>query len=338
MLDPEQNHAFSDNFLGCGFDLGAVLFIATANDPDAILPALKDRLEIVELEGYTVQDKLAIGRDHVLPRVRTDSGLPGAPSIDTATLEGIVTGWTREAGVRELSRVPASVHRDRAVRHLSGDAAALATPITLEEVARVVGPRRFREARTQRELVPGRVHGLSVGPEGGAILSIEVLALPGKSELRLTGLQGEVMREAAETARSCLRARCTALGIDEALLARTDLHVHLPEAAVKKEGPSAGLATFLAMVSALTGRRARGDVAVTGELTLLGEVLPVGGVRAKLLAAERAGLAQVVLPGANLADVPADARIERIHVETVEHAITALLAPNADKRLESEAR
>jgi len=324
VLDPEQNHAFSDNFLGCGFDLSAVLFIATANNPDAILPALRDRLELVELEGYTIAEKLVIGRDHVLPRVMKESGLPTPPPVDEVTLEGLITGWTREAGVRELQRVLGSLFRERAVRHLSGDAAALSESVGLEEVARVLGPSRYRQAKTLHNLPVGCVHGLSVSAEGGSVLPIEVLALPGKGELRLTGRQGEVMREAAETARSCVQARAAALGLDEALLATRDLHVHLPEAAVKKDGPSAGLATFLAMVSALTGRHARGDVAVTGELTLLGGVRAVGGVRAKLLAAERAALAAVVLPGDNAADVPSETRVARVHVDTIDAALAVV--------------
>lgn len=326
VLDPEQNHAFQDNFLGCGFDLSAVLFIATANVVDHIMPALRDRLELVELEGYTVQEKLVIGARHVMPRVRKDTGLPGEPPIDEATMGRAIVGWTREAGVRELQRVLSAVHRDRAVRHLRGDAAALTEPITEEEIAAVVGPARYREKEIPKTLTPGLVHGLSVGAGGGDVLPIEVLAVPGKGELKLTGRQGEVMREAAEAARSCVRARAAALGV-EGLLAERDLHVHLPEGAVKKDGPSAGVATFLAIVSALTGRSARGDVAITGELTLHGSVLPVGGVRAKLLAAERAGLSRVVLPAANEADVPSDARIERVFVSTVDEALDAVLTP-----------
>ena len=325
VLDPEQNAAFQDHFLGCGFDLSAVLFIATANEVDAILGPLRDRLEIVELEGYTLPEKVAIAKSHVLSRVRADTGLPGAPPVDDDTLSAIVSGWTREAGVRELSRVLASVHRDRAVRHLSGDDAALSEAITEEEVARVVGPQRYRERPPAKELTPGLVHGLSVGAAGGSVLPVEVLVVPGRGELRLTGRQGEVMREAAEAARSSVRARASELGIDGSSLSERDIHVHLPEAAVKKEGPSAGLATFLALASALTGRPARADVAVTGELTLHGAVLPVGGVRAKLLAAERAGFARVVLPEGNAPDVPSDARIERVLVSTVDEAIDAVL-------------
>ncbi len=325
VLDPEQNHAFSDNFLGCGFDLSSVLFIATANDLETIPPALKDRLEVVELEGYTAAEKLVIGRDHVLPRVQKESGLPRQPEVADDILEAIIAGWTREAGVRELQRVLSTLYRDRAVRHLSADADALSAPITLEEVTRIVGPARFRKTSTQKTLAVGRVHGLSVGGDGGAVLPIEVLALPGKGELRLTGRQGEVMREAAEAARSFLRSRAARYGIDASVFQTHDLHVHLPEAAIKKDGPSAGVATFLAMLSALTGRAARGDVAVTGELTLLGEVLAVGGVRAKVLAAERAGLSQVVLPQENVADVPDDARIPRVHIERVEDAVDVVL-------------
>lgn len=325
VLDPEQNHAFSDNFLGCGFDLSPVLFIATANDLETIPPALKDRLEIVELEGYTAAEKLVIGRDHVLPRVQKECGLPSQPSLDDEVLGAIIAGWTREAGVRELQRVLAALYRDRAVRHLSSDAEALTAPFTLDEVTRVVGPARYRSASTSKSLAVGRVHGLSVSGDGGAILPIEVLALPGKGELRLTGRQGEVMREAAEAARSFLRSRAAEYGIDAAIFQTRDLHVHLPEAAIKKDGPSAGVATFLAMLSALTGRAARGDVAVTGELTLLGEVLPVGGIRAKVLAAERAGLSQVVLPQENIADVPDDARIPRVHIERVHEAVDVVL-------------
>jgi ATP-dependent Lon protease len=327
VLDPEQNHAFGDNFLGCPFDLSSVLFITTANDPGDIMPALRDRLELVELEGYTTPEKIAIAVRHVLPRVRKDVGLPGEPPIDERTIERAITGWTREAGVRELQRVLAAVHRDRAVRHLRGDAAALTAPIVEDEIVRVAGRPRHRDTAIEKDLRAGRVYGLSVGPEGGAVLPVEVLATDGRGKLRLTGQQGDVMRESAAAARTCVRARAGALGLREEGLARRDLHVHLPEAAVKKDGPSAGLATFLAMVSALTGRRARADVAVTGEITLHGAVLPVGGVRAKLLAAERAGLARVVLPADNAADVPDDARVERVLVQRVEEALDAVLEP-----------
>ncbi len=325
VLDPEQNHAFSDNFLGCGFDLSAALFVATANDVADIMPALRDRLEIVELEGYTLPEKLTIARTHLVPRVRADTGLSVELPIDEVTLERAILGWTREAGVRELSRVLGAVHRDRAVRHLRGEPNALHEPILEDEIVRVVGPPRYREQARQHTLVPGLVHGLSVGAEGGAVMPVEVLCVPGTGMLRLTGRQGDVMREAAETARSCAHARAQALGIVDPFAER-DLHVHLPEAAVKKDGPSAGLATFLAIISALSGRPARAEVAITGELTLHGSVLPVGGVRAKLLAAERAGLEKVVLPAGNAPDVPADARIERVFVERVDEAIDVVLA------------
>ena len=327
VLDPEQNHAFADNFLGCPFDLGSVLFIATANDPGAILPALRDRLELIELEGYLPQEKRVIAERHVLPRVQRDVGLPEPLPIDTTLLDALVTGWTREAGVRELQRLLSSLARSRAVRHLRGEQDALATPITLEEITERLGPPRHRDRPHPAALPPGRVLGLSVGADGGAILPIEVLALPGKGELKLTGRQGEVMREAAEAARSCVRARASALGIEPSVLRDHDLHVHLPDGAIKKDGPSAGVATFLAIVSALTQRPVRGDIAITGELTLLGEILAVGGIRAKTLAAERAGLCRVLLPEANRADVPREVTIDRSFLTTLDEAIALALAP-----------
>ncbi|UJR81893.1 S16 family serine protease [Sandaracinus amylolyticus] len=322
VLDPEQHHAFSDNFLGAPYDLSKVLFIATANDVDRILPALRDRLEVVELDGYTLGEKVRIASRHVLPRLARSHGLAAPLTADAETLAAIVEGYTREPGVRELERVLSAVHRARAVE-LARGAAASDAPITIAEITTVHGPPRHRRVPPATRLPIGSAHGLSVGGDGGgAVLPIEVLRAPARGarpELHLTGLQGEVMRESARTALSRIAAEASAIGAPDAALV-ADLHVHIAEGAVRKEGPSAGVPLYLAIRSAITGLAVRGDVAWTGEITLHGAVLAVGGVRAKVLAAERAGLRAVIVPEANRADVPAEARIEILFVRDLAEA------------------
>jgi ATP-dependent Lon protease len=317
VLDPEQHHAFGDNFLAAPYDLSKVLFIATANDLSRVAAALRDRLEVVELDGYTVAEKVCIAQAHLLPRLAAMHGLAAPLAIAPERLADLVERYTREPGVRELERVLATVHRARAVAEVRKRGTG--TPVDDAEIARVLGPPRFVRAELESLLPVGAAHGLSVGSDGsGAVLRVEALRTPATGPapaLHLTGSLGEVMRESARAALSRLHAEAAELGLVPDVLA-SDLHVHLPEGAIKKEGPSAGVAVYLAMRSALTGVRVRADAAFTGEISLFGAVLGVGGVRAKVLAAERAGLALVVVPAANLLDVPADARIA---VRLVEH-------------------
>jgi ATP-dependent Lon protease len=319
VLDPEQHHAFGDNFLGAPYDLSKVLFIATANDLSALAPALRDRMEVVELEGYTLAEKVLIAAEHLLPRLARRHGLPAPLVASPELLAAVVERYTREAGVRELDRVLAALHRVRAVAELRGGADASSAPLGAEEIARVLGAPRYRRAPAELRLPIGAAHGLSVSGDGsGQVLPVEVLRAPAAGpapSLHLTGSLGEVMRESARAALSRLSAEAAEIGIADGALA-SDLHVHLPEGAIKKEGPSAGVAVYLAMRSALTGAPVRGDTAWTGEISLFGAVLAVGGVRAKVLAAERAGLAWVVVPEANRADVPPDVHIE---IRFVEH-------------------
>jgi endopeptidase La len=342
-LDPEQNAHFQDNYLAVPYDLSHVLFIATVNDLGAVNPTLLDRLEVVELEGYTVREKEIIARRHLAARLREEHGLPAPLAVDDDALRLVIEGHTREAGVRQLSRALGAVHRARALALVrgvavpehaegntgreAGDAAGagdLAAPITVAEVERVLGPPRHVVAQSEAALPPGVATGLSVGADGGALLFVEVVTMPGKGELRLTGRLGDVMRESAQAALAYLRADPARYGVAPDRLER-DVHVHVPEGATPKEGPSAGLALVAALVSAATGRAARGDVALTGEITLTGRVLPVGGVRAKVLAAERAGIRRIVVPEGNRADVPEGVGAEIVFVGRVEEGVEAAL-------------
>lgn len=318
ILDPEQNTAFRDNFLGVGFDLSGVFFICTANDASAIHPVLLDRLEQVELDGYAVDEKVRLARAHLLPRLATETGL-GAP-LDLAddVLTAVVEGHTREAGIRQLRRALEGLYRARALAKVRGQEDA--GPVTTDEVTRVLGRARSPRREREVELPPGTAHGLSVNADGGALLPIEVVRLPGKGDLHLTGRLGEVLRESARAALSHLRHRPERYGL-LATQFDVDLHVHLPDGATPKEGPSAGVALAIAMCSALSGRPVRADIAFTGELTLGGRVFGVGGVRAKALAAERAGCTQVVLPAENRGDLPEGLRVTPVIVETLEQAM-----------------
>lgn len=334
VLDPEQSHAFSDNFLSAPYDLSRVLCIATANDIDAVMPALRDRLEVVELDGYTTREKLHIARRHLLPRLATAHGLACPLDVSDDVIVSATESYTREPGVRELERVLAAVHRARAVETVRNPGGASASSaIELAEIRRVHGPPRFRLVDVRSLLPVGAAHGLSVlGDGSGAVLPIEVVwsAARGRAPaLHLTGLQGEVMRESARAALSRLHTEAASLGIGADLL-DGDLHVHLPEGGVKKEGPSAGVAVYLAMRSALTGVAVRGDVAWTGEITLHGRVLAVGGVRAKVLAAERAGLRTVALPEANRIDAPDDAKVEITFAAHLDALVRLAFAPPPD--------
>ncbi|MRG94324.1 S16 family serine protease [Polyangium spumosum] len=331
VLDPEQNPHFQDNFLGVPYDLSHVLFVATANDTSQIHPTLLDRLELCEIEGYTAVEKTMILRTHLLDRLRAEIGLPKTPEIEDEAVTALIDGHTREAGVRQLRHALAKVLRARAlalVTRKDGGATEAndeaGAPITVAEVEAALGPPRFTKAKALGVLPVGVTTGLSVGPGGGSVLFVEAATMPGRGELVSTGSLGDVLKESVRAALSHLRAETSRYGVEQGKLASTDIHVHVPEAALAKDGPSAGTAIFAALVSALSGRPAPADAALTGELSLSGRVLPVGGIRAKLIAAERAGLARVVIPEANRADVPEDLHLDVTFVNTVEEVYRAL--------------
>jgi len=316
VLDPEQNHAFTDHYLELPFDLSEVLFIATANDISQLSPPLRDRLEVIDISGYTTQEKVAIATKHLVPKQLEKHGLPeGALDLDSATMEAVVRDYTREAGVRQLSREIAKLCRAVALdwaRKLPADTAdrAAPEPVTLREgdlKAKLGRPRFFAEMN-DRARPPGVAAGLAWTPVGGDVLYVESTRMNGKGKLEITGQLGDVMNESARAALAYLRSHANDLGIDADFLDRTDLHIHVPAGAVPKDGPSAGVTMFTALASLLTGRRVRPDTAMTGEATLRGRVLPVGGIKSKVLAAHRAGFTRVLLPKRNehhLDEIPA---------------------------------
>ncbi|ROR32065.1 endopeptidase La [Inmirania thermothiophila] len=330
VLDPEQNATFQDHYLGVPFDLSRVLFICTANVLDQIPPPLRDRMEVIELPGYTEEDKLEIARRYLIPRQLEAAGLDaGRCRIDDAALRDLIRGYTREAGCRGLERQIGALCRHAAMRIAEGDAERV--EIGPADLAPILGPPRFENEAALRTSVPGVATGLAWTPTGGELLFIEATRVPGKGGLILTGQLGDVMKESAQAALSLVKSRAQALGIDPAVFDSADLHVHVPAGAIPKDGPSAGVAIFLALVSLLTGRRVRPDTAVTGEITLRGLVLPVGGIKEKVLAAHTAGIARVVLPARNRRDyeeIPEHARagLELVWVENVDQALEAALA------------
>ncbi|MDD9801845.1 MAG: endopeptidase La [Deltaproteobacteria bacterium] len=302
VLDPEQNSTFSDHYLEVPFDLSQVLFIATANVEDPIHPALRDRMEIIELPGYTEEDKLQIAQRFLLPRQRRENGVAGIElEIPAETLRAIVRSYTREAGVRNLEREIGAVCRKIVRRVASGAEGGFR--VAPEDLAELLGPVKFEPELAERAGRPGVAVGLSWTPAGGDILFVESTAMPGRGALKLTGSLGDVMRESAEAARAWLQSYGQPLGIPAGAFEKRDLHVHVPQGAVPKDGPSAGVAMVTALASLLTGRAADPDVAMTGEITLRGKVLPVGGIKEKVLAARRAGIHRVVLPEKNRRDV-----------------------------------
>jgi ATP-dependent Lon protease len=338
VLDPEQNATFRDNYLGVPFDLSHVLFIGTANVLDHIPAPLRDRFDVIELPGYTAQEKLAIARRYLVKRQLAASGLdPGACRIEAAALRRIIHDYTREAGVRSLERAIGKVCRSVAQRVASGETASVTVrPGDLDEV---LGAPTFEDEVAERTSVPGVATGLAWTPFGGQILFVEATSMPGTGELLLTGQLGEVMRESALAAMSLVRSRAAKLGIDAPALRERDIHVHLPAGAIPKDGPSAGVAMFVALVSLLTGRPVRSDVAMTGEISLRGRVLPVGGIKEKVLGAQAARIRTVLLPRRNLRDledVPEGTRgkLAIVPLSTVEDAIEAALEPARRSRAE----
>jgi ATP-dependent Lon protease len=314
VLDPEQNSSFSDHYLEVAFDLSKVLFIATANQLDPIPWALRDRLEIIELPGYTRQEKKMIARKFLVPKQLDDHGLTAerCDITDEAVFE-IIDSYTREAGVRNLEREIGSVCRAVAVKVAEGQAKDHEV-ISSEVVEEVLGPKKFVSEVADRTSEPGVATGLAWTAVGGDILFIEATKMPGKGKLTLTGQLGDVMKESVTAALSFVRGRAAQLGLDPGnFLENVDLHVHVPAGAVPKDGPSAGITMYTALVSLLTGVPVRPDVAMTGEITLRGNVLQIGGVKEKLLAAHRAGIRRVIIPDRNvkdLIDVPEEVKSE----------------------------
>ncbi len=328
VLDPAQNHTFRDHYLELDLDLSDVLFIATANVMESIPGPLLDRMEVIRLDGYTDDEKVTIGRDHLLARQLERAGLtPDELSVPDPALHRIVADYTREAGVRTLERELGRLIRKVATRLAAGDATA---PITVDEgdVAGYLGRARFWHEAAERTAVPGVATGLAVTGAGGDVLFIEATTMDGEPGLTLTGQLGDVMSESARIALSYVRAHHDELGVPASALERRHLHVHVPAGAVPKDGPSAGVTMTTALVSLLTGRPVRSSVGMTGEVTLSGRVLPIGGVKQKVLAAHRAGLTEVVLPernGPDIDDVP----------EHVREAMTFHLAAEVGQVLEA---
>jgi ATP-dependent Lon protease len=331
VLDPEQNNSFSDHYLEVPFDLSQVLFIATANVLDPVPAALRDRLEVIELPGYTEEDKLEIARRYLLPRQLEANGLTFASlSVPDETLLTLIRSYTREAGVRNLEREIGGVCRKIALRVASGERGAFR--VEPGQLADLLGPVRFEPELAERAGRPGVAVGLAYTPSGGDILFVEASRMPGQGELRLTGSLGDVMRESAEAARSWIQSHASELGLAADEFGTFDLHVHVPQGAVPKDGPSAGLAMVTSLASLLTGRSAPPDVAMTGEITLRGKVLPVGGIKEKVLAAKRAGIQRVVVPERNRRDVEEIAAhlvkgLDFQYVARIDEALDHILAP-----------
>jgi ATP-dependent Lon protease len=331
VLDPEQNSSFRDNYLAVPYDLSSILFIATANVLDTIPGPLRDRMEVIQLPGYTAQEKLQIARRYLVERQRKASGLAAEQcSITDAALEAIIHDYTREAGVRNLEREIGNVFRYVALRVAEGSVESML--VTPAEVGTILGPRRFEAETAMRQPVPGVATGLAWTPVGGDILFIEAACMPGNGKLILTGQLGDVMKESAQAALSLAKARSAELDIAPGVFERSDIHVHVPAGATPKDGPSAGVAMFTALASLLTGRAVRTDVAMTGEVSLRGLVLPIGGVKEKVLAAQRAGIRTVMIPRRNerdLEDVPADAREQMrfVLLDDVDQALATALTP-----------
>jgi ATP-dependent Lon protease len=329
VLDPEQNGTFRDNYLGVPFDLSRVMFIATANVLDQIPAPLRDRMEVIELPGYTQEDKLAIARRYLLDRQRRAAGLSAAQcEVTDAAIEAVIGGYTREAGCRNLERELGKLCRHAALRVAMGEAGI--QRIDAADLPAMLGPVRFEPEVALRTGVPGVATGLAWTPVGGEILFVEASRAPGSGRLILTGQLGEVMKESAQAALSLLKARAATLGLDPMAFDGQDIHVHVPAGAIPKDGPSAGVALFTALASLFLGRTVHANVAMTGEITLRGLVLPVGGIKEKVLAAHRAGIGHVLLPARNrrdFEDIPETVRRQMAFswLESVDDALAQAL-------------
>jgi ATP-dependent Lon protease len=313
VLDPEQNTSFQDHYLDVGFDLGQVLFLCTANVRDRIPDALGDRLEVIDLSGYTPLEKNAIAKGHLIPKSLEGHGLADLGiHFESAAIDRIVQAYTKEAGVRQLEREIAAILRKLARHSLQPEKGEAFDPLVSPgRLHKLLGPEKYLEPKLGDGRIPGIVNGLAWTAAGGDLLTIEATAMPGKGNLKLTGKLGEVMQESAQIALSFVRARTEKYGLEKDFLEKLDIHLHVPEGAIPKDGPSAGITMAAALVSALTGIPAKLEVAMTGELTLRGMVLPIGGLKEKLLAAHRMGRTTVLVPRENarhLEDIPEEVK------------------------------
>ena len=338
VLDPEQNREFRDHYLDAPFDLSQTIFICTANTLETIPGPLRDRMEVLQLSGYTEQEKLKIAHGYLVPRQLKENGLrPGEVTFSDAAILKLVREYTREAGVRNLEREIGSICRRLVARAAEGKA-ALPFHVTPDVIADLRGKPKFYDEVVERTEIPGVATGLSWTPFGGEIIFVEATRMPGAKGFLLTGQLGEIMRESAQAALSYVRSHATELGINRRELDKSDIHVHVPAGAQPKDGPSAGVTIVTALVSLFTGRKVCADVAMTGEITLRGLVLPVGGIKEKVLAAHRAGLKRIILPRRNqpdLDDLPAEVResLEFVLVEHVNQVLAAALSPITRKRV-----
>ena len=342
VLDPAQNSTFQDHYLAVPFDLSQVMFIATANVLDTIPAPLRDRMEIIQLSGYIEEEKLAIAKNYLIPRQTAQNGLDqGEIGFTDEAIREVINSYTREAGVRQLERELGAICRGVATRIAEGRK----EPITIERdaVRDYLGPQKFFNEVALRTSLPGVTTGLAWTPVGGDILFVEATKMPGNGKLQLTGQLGDVMKESAQAAFSLIKSRADSLGIEAEVFRQQDLHVHIPAGAIPKDGPSAGVTLFVALVSLLLDRRVRTDVAMTGEISLRGLVLPVGGIKEKVLAAKRAGLSRVLLPDLNqrdLEDIP-PAALEGMRFEflkTVDEALAHALEPSEDSSASPSSR
>ncbi len=330
VLDPEQNNTFTDHYLDVEYDLSKVMFIATANVTHTIPAPLKDRMEIISLSGYTHLEKLAIGRQFLVPKQIAEQGLEDAKiTFDNTALEELIDSYTREAGVRNLEREIGSVLRKIARRVLKHDGTFEMT-VERKKVKELLGKAKFRSQTIHDKAEIGLATGLAWTEVGGEILSTEVALSRGKGNLTLTGKLGDVMQESARAALSYVRSRAELFGLDPDFHSSLDIHIHVPEGAIPKDGPSAGITMATALLSAVTKIPVHRDFAMTGEITLRGKVLPVGGVKDKILAATRAGITKIILPAENerdLEDIPADVRekMEFHLVESMDEVVTLAL-------------
>jgi ATP-dependent Lon protease len=335
VLDPEQNNSFSDHYLEVTFDLSHVMFLATANVIDPIPAALKDRLEVLELPGYTRDEKRNIARQFLVPKQLEEHGLQATQvQLTDEAVSEVIDGYTREAGVRNLEREVGSVARGIAVKVAEG--ATEQFNVLAKDIPDYLGPQKYMSEVAERTAEPGVATGLAWTPVGGDILFIEATRMPGKGSLVLTGQLGDVMKESAQAALSFVRAKAKWLGIEENFLDKTDIHVHIPAGAIPKDGPSAGVTMFTALASMLTGKPIRSDVAMTGEITLRGNVLPVGGIKEKILAAHRAGIKRIIMPDRNqkdMVDVPEQAKneMEFFYVKKIDEILALALTEMPEK-------
>lgn len=331
VLDPAQNNTFSDHYIEVPFDLSDILWIVTANDLGGIPRPLRDRMEIITLSSYTEQEKLEIAKQYLLPRQRSKNGLTGKQiRLGAGVLQQLINGYTRESGVRELERVIGHLCRKAAKKIVEGEVETVC--VTTKNLEDILGKVKFPHKKSARKPEIGLCTGMAWTQVGGDILPTEVNIFPGKGKLILTGKLGDVMKESAQAALSYIRSRQQELGLDEDFYEKKDIHIHFPEGAVPKDGPSAGITMATAMVSGLTGRKIRSDVAMTGEITIRGNVLPIGGLKEKVLAAYREGIKTIVLPKENerdIEDIPENIRekLEFVPVEHMDQVLKTALLP-----------